>query len=64
MPAEDCCRNEKIFFTAYNQWRDNTWSFADLWVSDGTEEGTQLVKISGRHGTTTVVAKSSIMWNR
>ena len=44
MPAEIVAGNEKIFFTAYNQWRDNTWSAADLWVSDGTEEGTQLVK--------------------
>ena len=42
MPAEIVAGNEKIFFTAYNQWRDNTWSAADLWVSDGTEEGTQL----------------------
>ncbi len=44
MPAEIVAGNERIFFSAYNQWRDNTWSAADLWVSDGTEEGTQLVK--------------------
>ncbi len=44
MPAEIVAGNERIFFTAYNQWRDDTWSAADLWVSDGTEEGTQLVK--------------------
>ena len=44
MPAEIVAGNEKIFFTAYNQWRDNTWRLSDLWVSDGTEEGTQLVK--------------------
>ena len=45
LPAEIVAGEEVIFFTAYNQWRDeSTWSAADLWVSDGTEEGTQLVK--------------------
>ena len=35
--------------------------FADLWVSDGTEEGLNWSKIYGRDGTTFAVAKSSIM---
>jgi ELWxxDGT repeat protein len=45
LPAEIVAGEEVIFFTAYNQWRDeSTWSAADLWVSDGTEEGTVLVR--------------------
>ena len=44
LPAEIVAGEDVIFFTAYNQWRDETtWSAADLWVSDGTEEGTLLV---------------------
>ena len=44
LPAEIVAGEDVIFFTAYNQWRDETtWSASDLWVSDGTEEGTLLV---------------------
>ena len=45
LPAEIVAGEEVIFFTAYNQWRDeSTWSASDLWMSDGTEEGTVLVR--------------------
>ena len=44
LAAEIVAGEDVIFFTAYNQWRDeSTWSAADLWMSDGTEEGTVLV---------------------
>ena len=41
MPVEVVAGKNLVFFTAYNQF--TTWSAADLWVSDGTSDGTNIV---------------------